>query len=52
MYKMQSQQGNHKLHFARTVDSCHPFPEMGDAAYHQRAEGPSHGHRQHTQKIW
>ena len=30
----------------------HPFPTIGDAAYHQHArEVPSHGHRQHAQKI-
>jgi len=45
-------QGNHRLHFARTVHSCHPFPPIGDAAYHQHAGGgPSQGHRQHAQKV-
>jgi len=30
-----------------------PFPSIGNAAYRQRAgTGPSHGHRQHAQKIW
>jgi len=30
-----------------------PFPLICDAAYHQHARGgPSHGHRQHAQKIW
>jgi len=28
-----------------------PFPPVGDAAYRKRAGGPSHGHRQHAQKI-
>ena len=28
-----------------------PFPPIDDAAYHQRAGGPSHGHRQHAQKL-
>ena len=29
-----------------------PFPPIGDAAYRQRAGGgPSHGHRQHAQKM-
>jgi len=29
-----------------------PFPPTGDAAYHQHAGGgPSHGHRQHAQKL-
>ena len=29
-----------------------PFPATGDAAYRKRARGgPSHGHRQHTQKF-
>jgi len=45
-------QGNRRLHFARAVHIRHPFPAIGDAAYRQRArEGPSHGHRQHAQKI-
>jgi len=30
-----------------------PFPPIGDAACRQRAGGgPSHGHRQHAQKVW
>jgi len=30
-----------------------PFPLIDYAAYRQRAGGgPSHGHRQHAQKIW
>jgi len=29
-----------------------PFPPIGDAVYRQRpGEGPSHGHREHAQKI-
>ena len=28
-----------------------PFPAIGDAAYRKLAGGPSHGHRQHAQKI-
>jgi len=29
-----------------------PFPAIRDAAYHKHvAGGPSHGHRQHAQKI-
>jgi len=32
--------------------SVTPFPPIGDAAYRQHAgAGPSHGHRQHAQKI-
>ena len=48
-----TQQGNRGLHFARAVHSPHPLPPIGEAAYRQHAEGgPSHGHRQHAQKIW
>ena len=43
---------NKAIHFARAVHSCHPFPPIGDAAYRQHATGgPSHGHRQHAQKL-
>ena len=49
----QQQQDNRRLHFARAVHCCHPFPPIGDAAYRQRAGGgPSRGHRQHAQRIW
>jgi len=38
------QQGNRRLHFTCAMHSHHPFPPIGDAAYHQRARrGPSHG---------
>ena len=47
------QQGSRRLHFARTVHSRHPFPAIGDAAYHQHARGgPSRGHGLRVQKIW
>jgi len=28
-----------------------PFPAIGDATYRKHIGGPSHGHRQHVQKI-
>ena len=45
-----NKQGNRRLHFTRGVHSRHPFPLVGDAAYRQRGEGPSHVHGQHAQK--
>jgi len=48
-----NKQGNRRLHFAPAVHSRHPFLPIGNAAYLQHAgRGPSHGHGQHTQKIW
>ena len=45
-------QGNRTLQFALAVHSRHPFPPIGDAAYREHARGgPSHGHKQHAQKI-
>jgi len=46
-------QGNHRLHFTCAVHPVTLFPLTGDVAYRQHARGgPSHGHRQHLQKIW
>jgi len=46
-------QGNHRLHFTRAVHPVTLFPLTGDAAYRQHVGGgPSHGHRQHAQKMW
>ena len=48
----RKKQGNRRLHFASSVHCHHRFPQIRDVAYHQHAGGgPSHGHRQHTQKF-
>ena len=49
----KGKQGNRRLHITHAVHSRHPFPLIGDVAYRQHAGGgPSHGHRQHTYRIW